>query len=109
MWSSPHPAECALHEGDGGLAVLLAASWHVQALPGAGINILAGATLGGGTRVNWSASFRTPDHVRREWAQKYDLPVFEGARFDAALDAVCKRIGVSTGVEQGWCAVPLEQ
>lgn len=51
--------------------------------------------------MNWSASFRTPDHVRREWARKYALPVFEGARFDAALDAVCKRIGVSTGVEQG--------
>jgi hypothetical protein len=31
----------------------------------AGISILAGATLGGGTRVNWSASFETPAHVRR--------------------------------------------
>ena len=31
----------------------------------AGVSILAGATLGGGTRVNWSASFDTPGHVRR--------------------------------------------
>ncbi len=59
--------------------------------------MLAGATLGGGTRVNWSASFRTPAHVRREWAQEYGLAVFESARFSAALDAVCKRIGVATG------------
>ncbi|KAK9841741.1 hypothetical protein WJX81_000141 [Elliptochloris bilobata] len=66
----------------------------------AGVNILAGATLGGGTRVNWSASFRTPAHVRREWARDYGLPAFESARFDAALDAVCKRIGVATGVKR---------
>lgn len=31
-----------------------------------GLAVLAGATLGGGTRVNWCASFRTPQHVRQE-------------------------------------------
>jgi hypothetical protein len=31
----------------------------------AGVSILAGATLGGGTRINWQASFRTPAHVGR--------------------------------------------
>jgi hypothetical protein len=63
----------------------------------AGVNVMAGATLGGGTRINWSASFRTPDHVRREWARELGLTAFEGPRFTAALDAVCARIGVSTG------------
>lgn len=29
------------------------------------VSVLAGATLGGGTRVNWCASFRTPAHVRQ--------------------------------------------
>ncbi len=61
------------------------------------MNILAGSTLGGGTRVNWQASFRTPDHVRKEWAQEHGLPAFTSAKFDHALDAVCTRLGVTTG------------
>jgi len=28
------------------------------------IAVLAGSTLGGGTRINWCASFQTPPHVR---------------------------------------------
>lgn len=30
-----------------------------------GIQILAGSTVGGGTRINWGASLRTPPHVIR--------------------------------------------
>lgn len=64
----------------------------------AGISILAGATLGGGTRVNWQASFRTPAHVRREWAGEHGLEAFNSPRYDRALDAVWQRIGVTTGM-----------
>jgi long-chain-alcohol oxidase len=65
------------------------------------VSVLAGATLGGGTRVNWSASWRTPDHVRREWAERAGLPAFApGAPgFDAALDAVCARLDVRAGAQ----------
>ena len=63
----------------------------------AGMSILAGATLGGGTRVNWQASFRTPDHVRREWAEQHGLGALTSKRYTAALDAVCARLGVTTG------------
>ena len=64
------------------------------------MNILAGSTLGGGTRVNWQASFRTPDHVRREWAEEHGLKAVASERFAAALDAVCTRLGVTTGTSQ---------
>ena len=63
----------------------------------AGINILAGSTLGGGTRVNWQASFRTPEHVRQEWAHVHGLKDLISYRYTAALDAVCERVGVTTG------------
>jgi len=61
------------------------------------MNIVAGATVGGGTRVNWSVSFRTPDHVRKEWALVNGLPNFTSERYDRAMDAVCSRLGVRTG------------
>ena len=61
-----------------------------------GVTILAGSTLGGGTAINWAASFRTPDHVLQEWAQKYQLPHMTGNDFQASLDAVWQRLGVNT-------------
>ena len=67
--------------------------------PRTGISILAGATLGGGTRINWQASFRTPAHVRREWATEHGLEAFNTPRYDRALDAVWQRIGVTTGTD----------
>lgn len=58
---------------------------------------MAGATVGGGTRINWSVSFRTPPHVRKEWALVNGLPHFTSERYDRAMDAVCSRLGVKTG------------
>ena len=69
----------------------------ITVTPCAGINILAGSTLGGGTRVNWQASIRTPDHVRQEWAHVHGLKDLISYRYTAALDAVCARVGVTTG------------
>jgi len=60
-----------------------------------GIVLLAGSALGGGTVINWSASFRTPESVTQEWAQDYGVGGFVGKEYQAALDTVCKRINVS--------------
>ncbi|GBF98468.1 long-chain-alcohol oxidase-like [Raphidocelis subcapitata] len=59
-----------------------------------GMSILAGATMGGGTKINWCASLRTPDHVRREWADRHGLPAFATPAYDSSLDAVLSRLGV---------------
>ena len=60
-----------------------------------GVVVLAGSTLGGGTVVNWSASFRTPEQVTREWAVDYGVDGYEGVEYQAAMDAVSTRINVN--------------
>jgi long-chain-alcohol oxidase len=56
-----------------------------------GVGILAGACLGGGTVVNYTTAFRTPDDVREEWGGPFTSDVFSHS-----LDAVCARLGVNT-------------
>jgi choline dehydrogenase-like flavoprotein len=59
-----------------------------------GLVLLAGSTLGGGTTINWAASFRTPDFVLEEWSRAYGLKGFVDSSFQQALDAVCQRLSV---------------
>ncbi len=57
--------------------------------------------------MNWQASFKTPDHVRREWAEEHGLKAVASERYTAALDAVCTRLGVSTGAHLSHAYIPL--
>ena len=57
-----------------------------------GVGLIAGACLGGGTVVNYSTSFRTPDEVLEEW----EGLGFPSAELGSSLDAVCERLGVNT-------------
>jgi choline dehydrogenase-like flavoprotein len=59
------------------------------------LSLLSAQCLGGGTVVNYSTSFRTPDDVRAEWAE-LGLPHLVTEEYDAALDAVWSRLGVNT-------------
>jgi long-chain-alcohol oxidase len=58
------------------------------------VGILAGACLGGGTVVNYTTSFRTPDEVREEWAG-HGVPAFTSETFAKSLDFVCERLSVN--------------
>ncbi len=58
------------------------------------VGLLAGSCLGGGTVVNYTTSFRTPDDVRSEWAS-HGVPAFASDDYTASLDAVVERLGVS--------------
>jgi choline dehydrogenase-like flavoprotein len=58
--------------------------------------ILQGATLGGGTVVNYTTSFATPEPVRDEWAREHGLPHFAEPEFTRSLNAVAQRLGVNT-------------
>ncbi|HEY2768441.1 MAG TPA: GMC family oxidoreductase N-terminal domain-containing protein, partial [Solirubrobacteraceae bacterium] len=58
------------------------------------VALLAGSCLGGGTVVNYSTSFRTPDDVREEWAG-HGVPAFATSEYADSLDAVDQRLGVN--------------
>ena len=58
------------------------------------VGLLAGSCLGGGTVVNYSTSFRTPDEVREEWAG-HGVPAFAAEEYTRSLDAVVERLGVN--------------
>ncbi|KAI5069285.1 hypothetical protein GOP47_0015586 [Adiantum capillus-veneris] len=66
--------------------------------------LLAGATVGGGSAVNWSASFKTPPHVLEEWAHDKGIPLFNGGgRYEAAMEAVLSRLSVQPDPgEENW-------
>lgn len=58
------------------------------------LGLIAGACLGGGTTVNFTTSFRTPDDVREEWAS-HGVSAFTSDDYSRSLDAVCERLGVN--------------
>jgi choline dehydrogenase-like flavoprotein len=63
--------------------------------PDQSIGLLAGFCLGGGTTVNYTWCFKPPDHVRKDWTDRFGLEDWGGQDFDDSLDAVWDRIGVN--------------
>ncbi len=71
--------------------------WRGGPQPTADFNfsLLAGATFGGGTTINWTTSLRTKPWVREEWATEYGLEGIDTPEYDRHLDAVMTRLGVN--------------
>lgn len=63
-----------------------------------GVTILAGATLGGGTTVNWQTSLRLPDQICEEWAARSGCSLFVEPSFSESFAAVEARLNV--GVDE---------
>lgn len=61
-----------------------------------GCRIIAGSTLGGGTVVNYTTSFKTPPHVLEQWREVSGIDAFVSGEFDESLDQVSRRLGVNT-------------
>src|SRR5215471_8750687 len=62
-----------------------------------GMIILAGSTLGGGTVVNWTTSFRTPEDVLEEWDQRSGLKgCFTSSELQNSFAAIEQRISINT-------------
>lgn len=59
------------------------------------VALMSGATLGGGTTINWTNCLRTRPWVREQWASEHGLEGLDGPDFDRHLDAVWERLGVT--------------
>ena len=87
------PEHLPMTEADA--SIHLFANGGVDVSDDSSIAVIAGSAWGGGGTVNWSASLQTQNYVRQEWA-KSGLPFFTSSAFQASLDRVCHRMGVST-------------
>lgn len=72
--------------------------WRGGLTPTADGNVamLAGATLGGGSTINWQNCVAPPVAVRDAWAEQHGLVDLATSGFDDHLDAVLDRIGATT-------------
>lgn len=60
------------------------------------VNLLAGATLGGGTEINWMNCIRTPDLIRHDWVRRFGLEGVDTPTFEHHIDFVEQRLMVNS-------------
>jgi choline dehydrogenase-like flavoprotein len=61
------------------------------------ILILQGRTVGGGTTVNWTSSFRVPERTTRLWADRHGVSGIDAMTLAPHYDAVEARLNVGPG------------
>jgi choline dehydrogenase-like flavoprotein len=59
------------------------------------VGMLAGATLGGGTTINWQNCVKPSMQMRMEWAQVHGIDGLDTHEFDRHLSAVLTRMGAN--------------
>ena len=63
------------------------------------IMILQGRSVGGGTTVNWTSSFRTPEATLRLWAERHGVRGLDAATLAPHFEAVEHRLSIGKGNE----------
>ena len=58
------------------------------------INILQGRCVGGGTTVNWTSSFATPEPTLRHWTRDHGVKGFSAAEMKPWFDRVWERLNI---------------
>ena len=74
-----------LTECEGDMTARLYAESGMRATDDLSFVLLQGAAVGGGTLVNWMITFRAPDFVLDEWADRFGITGFSPAEHGAAV------------------------
>jgi choline dehydrogenase-like flavoprotein len=61
------------------------------------IMVLQGRAVGGGTTVNWTSSFRTPERTLRLWADRHGVRGLDAAALAPHFAAVEERLSIGPG------------
>ena len=61
------------------------------------IMILQGRSVGGGTTVNWTSSFRTPERTLKLWAERHGVRGVDAAALAPHFEAVEARLDIGPG------------
>ena len=61
------------------------------------IMVLQGRSVGGGTTVNWTSSFRTPEATLRVWAERHGVRGLDTAALAPHFEAVEQRLSIHPG------------
>jgi choline dehydrogenase-like flavoprotein len=75
-------------ESEGGLVERLYADGGLRTTDDLAVSLFQGATLGGGTTVNWMAMLRTPDWVLEEWHARHGTEGMSPADFRPVFDRI---------------------
>lgn len=89
------------------------------------ITILQGRTAGGGTTINWTTCFRTPERILDLWARRHGVEGLDSASLAPHFEAIEQRLGIAAWPESranpnnralldgcralGWEAAPLRR
>ncbi len=81
-----------LSENETEMMPRLFADQAYRATDDAAFSVLQGATVGGGTTVNWMVMLRTPDHVLEEWGRRFGLTDFSPDRMAPIFDRIEREV-----------------
>jgi len=65
-----------------------------------GISILQGRSVGGGTTVNWTTCYRTPDRILDLWASRFGVEGLSPSDLAPHFDAVEERLNITPWEER---------
>jgi choline dehydrogenase-like flavoprotein len=79
-------------EDEGALNARLYADGGLRATDDLAVSMVQGATVGGGTTINWMLMLRTPPHVLHEWTTRFGLEGMTAADLAPVFDRVEREV-----------------